>query len=522
MKNRIVTTLIITCVFVSATSFSVGPNPDALNSITPEDIRHHIDFLASDSLMGRDTPSAGLNIAADYIAGEFQKYGVLPLNGDTYFQRFYLSQKRLGKENQLQLRDGSGSTISFELKKDFVPFDFSATEGIKGALVFAGYGITAPEYGYDDYADLDVKGKIVLVLRHEPGENDPNSIFAGLRTTRHALFRSKAVNASEHGAIGLLIVTDPVNHRSLRPHGYPWPSLYPQVQQRVHSLRLSTEEEAIIPALHVGRRFIHHVFGSIDSLTALQRRIDATFTPQSFAIPGDEISMKTTITSEFLTAQNVVGFWEGSDPQLRDEVIVIGAHYDHVGFLRGEFQEGEDYIFNGADDNASGTVGLLEIAQAFSFSARPKRSLVFIAFAAEEKGLLGSKAYVREPLWPLAKTKAMLNMDMIGRNRPNHVSIIGYSHSPDLNQINIEENAYIGLKLDYDGERFFMRSDQYNFARNGIPVLFYNTGDHRDYHKVTDNPDKINERKIARIASLVFRTAWRAANTDKSFRYVEP
>ncbi|MFQ5706832.1 MAG: M28 family peptidase [bacterium] len=505
---------------LSAYAFVTRPSPDALESIRAEDVRRHIDFLASDSLMGRNTPSPGLEIAGEYIADEFQKYGIQPLNG-SYFQEFHLKRTHLGEKNSLRLTLPGGVEKAFQLKHDFIPFDFTATARARGELVFAGYGITAPEYDYDDYRNLDVHGKVVLALRHEPGEKDPSSKFEGLQLTRHSLFQSKFKNAVAHGASAILIVTDPVNHRSIRARGFPWPSLYKNIPDNALPLTLSLNEEGGIPAVHVGKRFIAQIFGSVDSLRSLQQRIDTTLEPQSFEIANVRVSLETSTVADLKSARNVVGLWEGSDPVLKNEAIVIGAHYDHIGYKKGPVKPGEDYIFNGADDNASGTTGLLEIAQAFTFSLRPKRSILFVAFAGEEKGLLGSRAYIEQPLWPLEKTKAMLNMDMIGRNEGDRVSIIGYSHSPELNEINIEEDKFIGLKLEYNGERYFTRSDQFNFARHGIPVLFYNTGDHEDYHKVTDNPDKINAGKIAMIARLVFRTAWRAANTDEILHYVE-
>ncbi|RMD95064.1 MAG: M20/M25/M40 family metallo-hydrolase [Calditrichaeota bacterium] len=495
------------------------PTRDALESINAEDVRRHIDFLASDSLKGRDTPSPELDIAAHYIADEFQRYGLEPL-GDNYFQKFYLNLVRLGKENYLSLLDKNGE-VQFKIKKEFMPYEFTANKSVEGVLVFAGYGITAPEYNYDDYANLDVKGKIVLVLKHEPLEKDSSSVFDGVKLTDYAKIKEKVENAISHGAIGMLIVTDPLHHRSLRPRGFPWPSLYKNIPNDALPYTLALLEEKKIPVVQVGKKFINRVFGNVDSLKAIQKHIDENFAPDSFLIPNVKIKLKTSTEIESYTTQNVVAYLEGADPRLKNQAVIIGAHYDHVGYKKGPHKPGEDYIYNGADDNASGTAGLLEIAQAFSVAPRPKRSVIFIAFAGEELGLYGSRVYVEQPLWPLKNTVAMLNMDMIGRNEGDKVTIVGFKRSPDLNQINIEENRYVGMKLQYNGEQFFMRSDQYNFARKGIPVLFYNTGEHPDYHKVTDNPDKINTGKVAMIARLVFRTAWRAANTDQKFRLIK-
>ncbi len=203
-------------------------------------------------------------------------------------------------------------------------------------------------------------------------------------------------------------------------------------------------------------------------------------------------------------------------------MVVIGAHYDHVGYIK-DHKPGVDYIYNGADDNASGTCALMAIARAFGgLSQKPKRSVLFIAFAGEEKGLFGSRAYTENPLFPLEKTVAMLNFDMVGRNAPDSVSVGGHTRSPDLIRINEEENRYIGMKLDYSIDQYYNRSDQYNFARKKIPFLFYFTGEHPDYHRVSDEAYKVNTHKIAMIADLGFRVAWRIANTDQTFRFVEP
>jgi len=205
-------------------SNNTPPPREALNAITATDIRRHIDFLASDSLMGRNTPSPELDRAAEYIAGEFKRYGLKPVNG-SYFNDFNVSTVRLGKENNLAITTAAGEKI-YEIKKDFMPFDMTASKAVTASLVFAGYGITAPEYSYDDYAGLDVKGKIVLVMRHEPSEKDPASPFNGEKDTEYSQVSSKVQNAIDHGVAGLLVITDPANHRSLVPRGFPWPSLY--------------------------------------------------------------------------------------------------------------------------------------------------------------------------------------------------------------------------------------------------------------------------------------------------------
>ncbi len=496
------------------------PPREALSAITATDIRRHIDFLASDSLMGRNTPSPELDRAAEYIAGEFKRYGLKPVNG-SYFNEFNVSTVRLGKENSLTITTAAGEK-AYEIKKDFMPFDMTASKAVAASLVFAGYGITAPEYDYDDYAGLEVKGKIVLVMRHEPGEKDPASPFDGVKDTEYSQVSWKVQNAIDHSAAGVLVITDPANHRSLAPRGFPWPSLYEGIPDDALPLTLALTEKEKIPVVQIGETVIQQILGSIDTLRAWQQQIDRDRKPRSAALPNVQVRLQTTTEIAVQPTRNVVGLIEGSDAKLKKEFVVVGGHYDHVGYIK-QHKEGEDYIYNGADDNASGTSAVLAIAKAFGAAKKkPKRSVLLMAFAGEEKGLFGSRAYVEQPLLPLENTVAMVNLDMVGRNAPDSVSVGGTTHSPDLIKINEEENREVGMTLDYSIERYHNRSDQYNFARKKIPFLFYFTGEHPDYHRVGDNPDKINAHKIAKIATLAFRVAWRAADTDQRFRYVEP
>ena len=226
MKKALISVLLFTLYFnLILLASSKGPSRPALDSIRAADIRRHIDFLASDSLKGRDTPSEGLNIAADYLVAEFKRYGLQPLNG-SYFQEFNVNRVHLGDGNYLKLEKTGRPEVSFHIKREFMPYGFTANSASEGELVFAGYGITAPEFKYDDYQNIDVTNKVVLIFRHEPGEKDSTSVFDGLKNSTHFQLRSKVENAIAHGAAALLVVNDPLNHRSMRPRGFPWPSLY--------------------------------------------------------------------------------------------------------------------------------------------------------------------------------------------------------------------------------------------------------------------------------------------------------
>lgn len=489
----------------------------ALQAITSEEMHRHLFYLASDSLKGRNTPSPELDTAAAYIAREFSRAGVLPVRG-SYFQRVNLNIVNLGEHNGLRIRKG-GKESAFEIKADFTPFDMTANREVRAPVVFAGYGITAPEYHYDDYASLDVKGKIVFVLRHEPGEEDTGSVFKGKRPTDYSNVSTKVRIAVEHGAAGVLVATDPLNHESLAPRGFPWPSLSKTIPRDALPMTLGADEATKVPVVHVGESVIELLFGSVDSLRALQGTIDGRVSPHSFAIAGSDAWIQTSTQIRETPSRNVVGYVEGSDSVLKNELVVVGAHYDHVGYKK-EHNPGEDYIFNGADDNASGTCAVIGVAAGFGASAEhPKRSVLLIAFCGEEKGLFGSEYYARNPLFPLEKTVAMLNMDMVGRNAADTLFLIGSESSPDLASIARQEDPLVGFAL-VDTVLTSGGSDHMSFMKRSIPSLFFHSGLHPELHTVRDNPELINTKKIARAAQLAFLTAFHLANDHQRYRYI--
>ncbi len=485
-----------------------------LNRISAENIKKNLSFLASDSLKGRNTPSPELDIAGEFIAEKFKQYGLKPVKG-SYLQKVEFIKVDLGEENYLVLWK-NGEKINFEIGSDFVPYNFGEGE-IEAGAVFAGYGITAKEYGYDDYEGIDVKGKIVILLRDEPQERDSSSIFNGVNPTRYSFPRYKVQNALEHGAIGVIILPDPLNHSILRPRGYAWPKLFRNLPRTSLPIQLAYLQRGLLPAVEAGEKFIKEVFGDVQVLTDIQRSIDENLKPKSFEIENIKIKMKVSFIKENVYANNVIGFIEGSDSKLKDEIVIVGTHYDHVGYFSPSAigSSEKDSIYNGADDNGSGTVGMMEIAKTFGMSKnKPKRNILFIAFCGEEKGLLGSRYYVDNPILPLEKTVAMINLDMIGRNSIDSLILIGWSYSEDMKRIVEEENLAVGFKFSYDREKDFPRSDQASFARKGIPVIFFHSGEHVDYHKVSDEVDKINFSKIEKVAKLCYRVVYRIANSN--------
>ncbi len=502
-------TILVLSLWYSCVFSQIIPQ-QGFDSITPVEMKNHVYFLASDEMKGRDTPSTELDSCARYIANEFKSYGLTPPDSNKkYFQYFNTLKTHLAEPNTFMVGT-TGKKESYELKKDFVPLYLTANKKINDVdIVFAGYGITAPELNYDDYKNLDVTGKAVLIFKGEPQKDDSSSIFNGTRDTDYAKIRVKIENAREKGAVGVIVANYP-SSMFRRPPNY-WPSLMKHPLENAVPLTLEESSGKKIVCVNIGKKLTEDIFeGSEKNFKTILENIDKDLQPRSFLLKDKTVSMETNLRVDKFPTQNVVGCLQGKDENLENELIIIGAHYDHVGTVN------DTIIYNGADDNASGTAGVLEIAQAFtSCKNRPKRSILFIAFAGEEKGLFGSRYYTDNPLFPLENTVAMLNLDMISRNDSNEVAIIGSGTSGDLKEINEKANKHINLDLAYDQEVYFRNSDHYSFYNKNIPVLFYNTKSTPDLHQPTDDPEKIIPEKMAKIGKLIFSTAWIIANTTE-------
>lgn len=510
-------TLFVYILFICSLTISImhaeGPTI-TLPELSLSRAKTHIGKLASDEMMGRNTPSQELENAADYIISEFKGMGLLPVNG-SYVHSYTLERLHLDKPTILQIKKGF-MLDEMKLKDDFVPFEYSGSGIAEYAqLAFVGYGITATEYKYDDYKNLDVKGKVVVILRGEPQMENENSIFDGKKFTKYSRMQSKIKNAAERGAVGVIVLSAPLNTLKIRPMAYPWPSLYPNMPADALPLSRKKADAPNLPVVSAGERFAELVFGSIDTLKAWQKNIDSLLVTQSRILPDIEIlSFQTSLRSEKVEVKNVMGMIKGEE--LPDEYLVIGAHYDHVGSSRPN-DPAKDSIFNGADDNASGTTGMMIAAEALANAPnKPKRSIVFVGFSGEEKGLLGSKAFVDSSPLPIANCVAMLNMDMIGRSINDTLYIGGNTRCKELADLNAEMNRTLfesdSLHLSYTIEQYFFRSDQASFAMKRIPVLFYYTGEHEDYHKVSDEISKLDMDRLVKIATLCSHTAWATAD----------
>ena len=493
------------------------------DSIRPPILKADLTFISSDALDGRMSLERGSEVAIQWIAGEFAKAGLKPAAGDSYLQPVPLIEFTTDR-NLTSLGITYGSRRQVFHAPDATA-NFPDEISVAAAMVFAGYGITAPELNYDDYAGIDAKGKVVLVFNHEPQEADAGSIFNGQGNTLYANNTYKLLNAERHGARAMLVMPDP-NHQG------------PIRRTTAASARIAPEALAEdgpgIPLFSVTERVANALFAAAGkNAGAIQSAIDSKLTPASFDVPGPTIELRTVLAERRRgTSWNVAGLIEGADPKLKAETIVFSAHFDHNG-------AGPNGIYHGADDNGSGAVGVVALAHAFASNpVKPRRSLLFIVFAAEERGLLGSYYYVSHPLRPLATTRAQINFDMIGRNEAadpraiteispdtsNQLGLIGTDYSPDYRQTIERQNKTVGLDLTYKWDRdayngVLFRSDQYPFLMHDIPAIWWFTGFHPDYHQVTDTVDKINFEKMVKILKLAYLSGFEFADEAQPPRF---
>jgi hypothetical protein len=470
--------------------------PQSVSSISAEQVQKDIEFLASPEMKGRATGTTELDRAARFIAERFKAAGLEPGAGKSYFQKFSVTVgAEMGARNAARLRTAAEAGALLAAGKDFVPLNFSDSGTASLPIVFAGYGITAPEFHYDDYAHLDVAGKAVLVLRHEPQEDDPKSVFDGRDLTPHSQIVNKAINARNHGAKAMILVNDPLVHAG-------------EEDRLVRFGSLTGPEHAGLLLIQVKQSVLDSVLPAGRKLADLQKAIDEKLEPQSFPLEGVTAEFSVDIRRITAMTQNVVGILRGRDPKLAEEAVVIGAHYDHLGL--GEHNSlapsEAGKIHPGADDNASGTAAVLELAGAIAARRRDlRRSVVFIAFSGEELGLLGSSYYTKHPLWPLERTAAMINLDMVGRPKGGKIYVGGVGTSPQFKKI-LEQANRTGLTLAYN-ESGYGSSDHLSFYVKNIPVIFFFSGLHADYHRPSDTPNKILPTEEARVADLALRTA---------------
>ncbi|NBC16595.1 MAG: M28 family peptidase [Bacteroidetes bacterium] len=540
------------------------PTPTALDqpalvqqyqqTITESDLKAHLYLFASDLFEGRETATRGQKLAAEYLAAQYRKMGVAPKGTAApddpdapaaYFQPFPLYGQRFAGAT-LTLTTGDATTTHTATldapSEDFL-LSFGTMDQSSGGIVFAGYGIGDSELGYDDYAALreqgiDLTGKWVLMLRDEPMAADTTSLLTAdgaPSTWTERPFRKWRAAFGEGAPAGLLIVGD------VGPMGEDVAAAAAERAEAAKqslgrlSLEAGSSGRPFPPAYTVSTAFADQLLApSGQTVAALKAQIDDTREPVVLEVPEttlqSEIARETVETS----SENVLAFIEGSDPALKDEVVVLSAHYDHIGI--DPTAEG-DQINNGADDDGSGNVAMLEMAEAFMQAKRdghgPRRSILLLHVSGEEKGLLGSEYYADvEPVLPLDQTVTNLNIDMIGRVDPTYpdpatkekyVYVIGSRLiSQELHDLTVGVNEATGLDITLnerfnskdDPNQFYRRSDHWNFGKHGIPFVFFFTGTHEDYHQPGDEAHKVRYDRLQQISRLIFATAWQVANQD--------
>ncbi len=532
---------------LSVAAFGQGRAP-AIETIRKEELKADLFFLASDGMRGRLTGSPEYALAAEWIGARYARLGLQPVAPDhSFFHRFDLSLARLGEGNRLILSPGPDARRVARQGEDFYPLIFSADAEAKGQVVFKGFGISAPELNWDDYQGRSVNGSIVMIFEGEPAPTDPNSVFDGLVTSEYANSLRKTLTAQAKGASAVLIVNPRLRAGEGGTSPFEaaasayWPTKAPHLERYTLA---SYVNQIHIPALQISPALARQILGrelgpvlEESAKGAARVVIDA----------GVKIEMAASLHRTIVADRSVIGKIEGSDPKLKDEAIIVSAHYDHNG------ADGTQ-IFNGADDNASGTVAVLDIAEAYMAAAqqgkRPRRTVIFAVWGSEERccgPLLGSWAWVENPLWPLEKTAATINMDMIGRSEEipeiggprftglkaqtaasnaNSLNVMGYSYSPDLAKVLQAANSEIDLtlKMDYDNNASNLprRSDQWPFLQRGVPAVFVHTGLHPDYHTTNDRPEHIDYGKVERIARLVYQASWDLAQGEARPRMAKP
>ncbi|MGH7599210.1 MAG: M20/M25/M40 family metallo-hydrolase [bacterium] len=527
MKSRI-------CFLVVSLFFGVGFSPknnEANNPpngkyrgaelITTAQLKDYLTFIASDELEGRDTPSRGLDVAAKFLATNLSRWGVKPAGDNgTYFQRFALLKTTVDSAQTIAEINGQ----RFKYGSDFLASSFSGAGTASGPLIYAGHGLMIKAKNLDAFAGLDVKDKIVVWTNEFP----KGVTFADFSGKQGEDWQSAAKYAALNGAKGGIIIP---SYTSLITWEQTKKNQLANGALAVEKFQSNTDPK--IPIIVASPRLTGALLqGEKESATKVFNSAVMGEPAAAFEFkPEKRVTFTVAAKAEQVYTQNVVGVVEGSDANLKQEYVAIGAHYDHVGV--GAPVNG-DAIYNGADDDGSGTVSVLAMAEAYAKGPRPKRSLLFVWHAAEEKGLWGSKYFTEYPTVPIDKIVAQLNIDMIGRAqkagdsnpshanlaKPNEVFVVGSKKmSTELGNLSESVNkSYYNLSFNYkyddpnDPEKIFFRSDHFNYALKGIPIIFYTDGDHEDYHKVTDHVEKVDFENMLKITRTIYAMAWELGN----------
>ncbi len=507
MKNI---SIILTILLLTGNILLAQPG---LESITASELKSHLYFLAADEFMGRDTPSEELKIASRYLAVQAASYGLRPIMDDgAFFQEIPLRTSRVAEKSTYIMLSGKGEQSAFRYGTEFGLRNRSLETGkVTGEMVFLGLGLHAPDQGWDDFNGVEIKNKIAIILDESlPSDHPVRSDMSGI------ILRRKSDSLLAYGASAVVYIISEERERNFYEHQYLFEN---KVRGSVLSDALSGRtghSRSTFYELEIRHSVAAEILGiSIEEITEMCKQIRKGEQVQSRNISGSKLDIQITTENKIELVRNVLAYVEGSDPNLLDEFIVYGAHYDHVGAREGD-------IYNGANDNGSGSVALLEMAEAM-VKARPKRSVIFAWFTGEEKGLWGSEYFVSHPPVPLDKISAHINLDVISGDNPGGIAIVGHTRlSRVLDELITEVNERCcGMDLDNSFEepgpssRFFFMSDHYPFIRHGIPSVWLFNGPEPNVHQPTDTPGNINYEKMENVTRLAFSIGLEIANREK-------
>lgn len=528
MKKNI-SLIVSLALIILSNNISAQKKNTGADLITIDELESHMAFLASPLLKGRANGEAGLEIAQQYLVSQLKELGLKPANGNSYLQPYKLTSTKMDAEKtMIQVIYGNNDTVTIR-KPIFQLLPTGPSEyDISGEVVFAGYGLKQDKYGYNDFKDLKAEGKILLIMAGAPTSEDGKKYL--FETVNWDTFMSIEVKLTAlifTRAKAVIIVMDPKS--GLRSVDEKYPGISGQLAT---SMSLTGEEArsfqmpGMPKVLFADRSIADEILkGTGKTLEDLQKTIDSSLSPNTFAIPGKQVRIREAVNKEEVTLNNVAAIVEGSDPLLKNEYVLFSGHTDHIG-------GSGDKVNPGADDNASGCAALLAIAKSFrNLPKKPLRSILFLWVSGEEIGLYGSQSYVNNPLVPLENTVCDLNIDMIGRIKgpadtlkskpvvdPDRVFVITGYQSKDLISIAEEVDRATVLDLDYSLStknhplQLFVRSDHYNFAKKDIPVMFFTTGEHSDYHSPGDVLEKINFDNMTAITRAIYQIGYNVAN----------
>jgi hypothetical protein len=520
-------------VVVSATVFTVSSQAQRSNSgvsqINSGDLEAYVSFLASPVMKGRSNGEPELDIALNYIASQAKLLGLKPANGDSYFQPYVVMERMIDQEkSSIKIISGSKDSVTVnEPMRQLLPVGAGDFQ-IEGEVVFAGYGIRAEKYSYNDLADLQTEGKILLIMTRSPlSEDGTRYLLEEPVWSSFMSIQAKLTNLLFSKAKAILVVPDPKSGFSSIDQQYPGIANELRSSKYLKGTKPMIVDMPAMPRIIFAHRSVADELlkGTGHTLAELQKDIDSNFRPRSFNISGKRLKITEASMTREVTLNNVAAWIEGSDPVLKKELVVFSGHADHIGGTG-------NGINPGADDDASGCAAILEIAQAFqSLEKKPLRSLLFLWVTGEEIGLFGSQSYVNNPLFPLENTVADLNIDMIGRNKgvadtssetpmtgPGGVFVITGNQSKDLVKIADDVDGKYPVDIDYSLSgrnhplQLFSRSDHFNFVKKDIPILFFSTGLHTDYHQPGDVVEKIDFRKMETITRMIYDIGYTVAN----------